>query len=491
MRIGKLPSMPAGLSFDHIQRLSMKDMAQNDDVTYFLKSFKQLESLELDNNKITRLPEVLSHMPKLKRLSLGGNQVKLTEHTLTKLNRLHTLTYLNLNNNPLGATPDVSQMTNLRLLLLRDTGITELPQGLQDRVHIEWMDLSKNKIEELPDWLFQKPRQFTRALNLALNPFTETSKTYLDNYRNNYGIGMGYTADDIVRLSEQTARSLWLTKTAGEEWLTQVRIWEAFRGDTSAEGLLQLLARLGDTADGTKGRADMQRRIWAVLKAAEADGPLCDELLDLAANRINCDDTAAIIFSHLEVAVHVDHVTKGAGGKVTAKPLLELGRRLFRLHRLNEIAHEHAVKVGKLDEVEVNLAYRIGLAKTLDLPGQPQNMLLGLESGVTAADLEKAQHRITSDELSPKWLEFMQQQTFWRDYLKRTFTRKFSLIDESFDPRMSALDEQVDTLPSDDYVSQGRALKLQKEQAQEAEFKRLTQESIRLMDMGLCVMPDM
>jgi hypothetical protein len=56
---------------------------------------------------------------------------------------------------------------------------------------------------------------------------------------------------------------------------------------------------------------------------------------------------------------------------------------------------------------------------------------------------------------------------------------------------MSALDEQADTLPSADYLSQGLALKLQKEQAQEAEFKRLTQESIRLMDLGLCVMPDM
>ncbi len=491
MRIGKLPSMPAGLSFDHIRHLSMKDMAQSDDVTYFLKSFKQLEALELDKNKITRLPEVLSHMPNLKRLGLEGNQVKLTEQTLTKLNRLRTLTNLNLNDNPLGATPDVSQMSNLRLLLLRNTGITELPRGLQSRAHIERMDLSENKISELPEWLFQKPHRFTRALNLGRNTFTETSKTYLDNYRNNYGIGMGYTADDTARLHEQTARSLWLTKTTGEEWLTQVRIWQAFGDDPRAEGLFQLLARLGDTADGTKGRADMQRRIWAVLKAAEADGALCDELLDLAANPINCDDTAAINFSHLEVAVHVDHVTKGAGGKITAKPLLELGRRLFRLHRLNEIAREHALKVRKLDELEVNLAYRIGLAKTLDLPGQPQNMLLGPESGVTAADLEKAQHRIATDELSPQWLEFMQQQTFWRDYLKRTFTRKFSLIDQSFAPQMTALDEKADTLPSADYLSQGLALKLQKEQAQEAEFKRLTQESIRLVDLGLCVMPDM
>ncbi|MBV4485727.1 hypothetical protein HU727_009035 [Pseudomonas sp. SWRI153] len=490
MRIGKLPTLPSGLSFDHIQHLSMKNMAQTDDVAYFLKSFKQLETLELDSNKITRLPEVLSYMPNLKRLSLAGNQLKLTEQTLAKLNRLRTLWYLNLNSNALGATPNVSQMSNLRRLLLRDTGITELPEGLHNCAYIEWMDMRENKITELPDWLFQKPRQFTQALDLGLNPFNETSKTYLDNYRSNYGIGMGYTANDSIRFTEQTARTLWLTRTAGEDWATQVRIWTAFRHDTRAESLLQLLARLGDTADGMKGSADMRRRVWVVLKAAEADGALCDQLLDLAANPIHCDDSAAVNFSHLEVAVHVDRVTKGSGGRVTAKPLLNLGRGLFRLDQLNAIADEHAVRVATSDPLEVNLAYRVGLAKLLDLPGQPQSMLFKTESGVTDADLNSASLRITTAELSPQWLKFMQKQTFWRDYLQRTFTRKFSLIDESFAPRMSALDEQADTLPSADYLSQANALKVDREQAQEAVFKSLTEESIRLMDLGLCAMPD-
>lgn len=490
MRIGKLPALPPGLNFDHVQQLSMKNMAQDDDVAHFLKSFKQLESLELDSNTVTRLPEVLSNMPRLKRLSLAGNQLKLTEQTLAKLNRLRTLWYLNLSNNPLGATPDVSLMSNLRRLLLRDTGLTELPEGLNNCAHIEWIDLRENEIKELPDWLFQKTRRFTEALNLGLNPFNETTKTYLDNYRKNFGIGMGYTADDIPRLNEQTARSLWFTKVDGEDWAEQSRTWAAFRDDTRAEGLFHLLAQLGDTADATKGSADMQRRVWAVLKAAETDETLCDQLLDIAANPNNCTDSAAVNFSHLEVAVEVDRVTQGAGGRVTAKPLLNLGRGLFRLDQLNAIAQEHAVKAAKSDPLEVNLAYRVGLAKVLELPGQPQGMLFNKQSGVTAADLDAARHRITKAELSPQWLKFMQERTFWRDYLKRTFTRKFSMIDESFAPRMSALDEQADTLLSADYVSQANALQLEKEQAQEAVIKRLTEESIRLMDLGFCVMPD-
>lgn len=492
MRVGKLPTLPPELNFEHIQELSMKNMAQDDDVAHFLKSFKQLESLELNNNKITRLPEVVSHMPRLKRLSLEGNRVQLTEQTLAKLNRLSTLQFLNLDKNPLGATPDVSQMTDLRRLLLRDTGITEMPEGLNDLVSIELMDLSENKITELPKWLFQKPRRFTRALKLGLNPLSEISKTYLHNYRKNYGIGMGYSADDHLRVSEQQARALWMSKGDGEARAGQARIWAAFQDDPRADGLFGVLAQLGDSADGQKGSADMQRRVWVVLERAEADAALCDQIFDLTSYRMNCTDTAAMAFSHLEIAVHVDQITKAAGGRVTAGALLKLGRGLFRLEILDQIAAEHVAKHPEADALEVHLAYRVGLAKELKLPGQPTHMAFAEQGGVTAADLEVAKSRVTTAELSPKWLEFMRRQDFWSDYLKRTFTRQFSLIHESVAPRMSALDDQKEKgeLSPADHESQANALMLEKDQAEEALTSRLTDDAIRLADLGLCAMPE-
>ena len=54
--------------------------------------------------------------------------------------------------------------------------------------------------------------------------------------------------------------------------------------------VLNELAQLGDTADGKQGSADMQRRVWAVLKAAEADEPLGRQLLDIAADPLLLDD---------------------------------------------------------------------------------------------------------------------------------------------------------------------------------------------------------
>ncbi|WP_434766337.1 NEL-type E3 ubiquitin ligase domain-containing protein [Pseudomonas triticicola] len=491
MRIGKLPTLPPGGSFDHIQQLSMKNMAQSDDVAHFLKSFKQLESLELDNNSVTRLPEMLSYMPRLQRLSLANNQLRLTEPTLAKLKRMTTLQYLNLNGNPLGATPDVGAMRGLRRLLLRETGLTEMPTGLEKLPCTEWVDLRSNQIKNLPDWLFQKKRWFSQALNLRFNPLSASSATHLENYRNNTGVGMGYLNDDIARLDEQKARSLWMIDSPPAQALERERIWNAFKDDERGEALFHLLSELGDTADATQASADMRARVWAVLEAAQREPVLCDQLLNLAANPINCTDSAAMNFSHLEVAVEVDRVSNVAGGRpVTAKPLLELGKRLFRLKKLDDIALEHVRKHPKADALEVNLAYRTGLAEALDLPGQPRRMQFAEQGGVTTDDLEVARNRITSAELSPQWLKFMQQQGFWTDYLQRTFARKFSPIDALYAPRIDAVFEQADTLPSADYLSQMDAIRLERDQAQQAVIKLLTEESIRLMDLGLCAMPD-
>jgi hypothetical protein len=491
MRVGKLPTLPSGLNFDHVKHLSLKNMDQDDDLVYFLKSFKQVESLELDSNKLTRLPEVLSHLPHLSRLSLAGNQVKLTEHTLAKLGNLRTLHLLNLNGNPLGATLDVSKMLDLCTLSLRETQATELPKGLARLPVLDWVDLRDNNIRDLPDWLFKTSRGFSRAVNLRGNPLSLASSTHLADYRNNVGIGMGYLENDIARLDEQKARALWFKEGAGAEWGRRNRIWTAFKDEPKAEGLFQLLSELGNTADSEKVSHDMHRRVWAVLEAAESDAVLCEQVLNQAANPINCTDSAALNFSHLEVAVEVDKLTNLAGGRIiTARPLLQLGRGLFRLDKLNQIAQDHVGKNPTVDPLEVNLAFRIGLADQLDLPGQPRNMRFSVLAKVSQADLERARNMVDTAELSSEWLRFMLRQPFWCDYLQRTFPRQFASINEVFPDRMNAAYEQAQSLTSADFLSQAEAIRLEREQAEEAVLERLTGDALRLMDLGICVMPE-
>lgn len=142
-----------------------------------------------------------------------------------------------------------------------------------------------------------------------------SSRTHLQDYRNKIGIGMGFLENDIARLNEQQARALWFNEGAGEEWARRDRIWSAFNDDPRAEGLFHLMAELGNTADSQRVNEDMQRRVWEVLEAAESDEALGEQVLSLAANPINCTDSAAVNFSNLEVAVEVSRVKRLAKGE--------------------------------------------------------------------------------------------------------------------------------------------------------------------------------
>ncbi|WP_409316534.1 NEL-type E3 ubiquitin ligase domain-containing protein [Pseudomonas sp. KCJK9016] len=490
MRGGKLPILPAGLTFDHVSYLSLQNMQLENDVVYFLKAFKQVESLSLDSNQLTRLPEVISHMPNLKHLSLENNRIQLTEHTLVTLSRLRTLQSLNLNGNRLGATVDVGKLFDLNHLCLRNTRATELPKGLRFLPNLKRVDLRDNDIRDLPHWLFETSRRFSETINLRNNPISDTSRVHLDSYRKSVGVGMGYLEDDHARLDENLARSIWLTETGGTVGSRHLQTWTAIKDDPMAEGLFRLLAELGNSAESAHVREDMSRRVWNVLEATQSDAELRQQIFDLAANPINCTDTAALNFSHLEVAVQVRRVTRASGGRKPSAPsLIKLARGLFRLEQLDNIAAEHAATRSAPDPLEVALAYRSGLAEAFELPGQPSHMRYAAIAQVTGANLLEAINRVQTAELSPEWLAFLVRQPFWSDYVKGSFVTQFDDARAPFHEEAQALFERSEELSSVDYLSEMNRCAARLEQAESALLERLTEQVLRLVEGSACVMP--
>lgn len=491
MRVADLPVLPADINFDHIKLMSMKNMQLDDTVGSFLGSFPQIESLELDNNQLSELPPVITRLSKLERLCVPDNQIKLTEASLKELADLRSLQTLNLNGNPLGATPDVKKMLDLRYLSLRSTGLTELPVGLSRLPNLDRVDLRNNVIKDLPAWLFEMPKRFTETLNLRHNELLKASADLLKAYRDRIGIGMGYLEDDLARLDEQKARSIWFPEEAGEQWSKREPLWSALKEDKSAEGLFHLLAELGNTAESNKVREDMTQRVWRVLSAAEAKTALREQLLDLAANPINCTDSAASNFSHLEVAVEVDSVVaQAADAKAPTATLLKLGRGLFRLEQLEQIARDHVSRNLSVDPLEVSLAFRTGLADHYDLPGQPRHMRYASLSGVKASDLEAAKTRVDAAEMSSKWMDFIVRQPFWCDYVRRAQSAKFTDIDEIHGEKIQALFDKADILTSAEYLRQLDTVMVAKDRAEMAAFKAFTSEALKAIDQGVCSVPD-
>ncbi|AWM93559.1 hypothetical protein DJ564_23630 [Pseudomonas sp. 31-12] len=483
--VGPLPTLTEQ-DVAHVRSLSIKDMQAGDELVYFLKPFKGLVTLELERNQLTRLPEVLSHMPRLEHLRLDGNQIQLTEHTLRKLADMRNLRTLGLSGNRLGATIDVSKMLDLQTLLLRDTHATELPVGLYRPPYLELVDLKGNQIRELPDWLFQAPRRFARTMNLTNNPVSEASLTKLKAYRDNMGTGMGLLEDETAVLTELRARDLWMPTPLEGNYASRNRAWLALKNEPDSKEFFELLAAVGDTADSRFVREDMTRRVWDVIQAAERDSELRARLLTMAVKG-NCDDAAATIFGNLEVAVELDTLVRQAGNSHDeAARLLSLARRLFRQDYLAKLAEEHVVNAKiKLDPVEVELAYRTGLAEKLNLVGQPRHMRYAALGGVTPGNLNTAINKVLAAELSHELLDDLSSRSFWVEFLRQRHQKQFTDLVAPFHVRMATAFESQATLGVQyRSVVDGIADELNK--AETDLLKRLTEAAMKADEARTC-----
>ncbi|HEF4759273.1 TPA: hypothetical protein SAN82_001687 [Pseudomonas putida] len=482
--VGPLPTLTEQ-DVAHVRSLSIKDMKAGDELAYFLKPFKRLVTLELDRNQLTRLPEVLSHMPDLEHLSLDGNQIQLTGHTLRKLADMRHLRTLGLSGNHLGATIDVSKMLDLQSLFLGNTHTTELPIGLSRPPYLNMVDLRGNQIRELPNWLFQAPRRFTQAINLRFNPISVASRTKLESYRDSTGIGMGLLDDRAEVLSEQRARDLWMPKRVEETYASRDRAWLALKNEPDSTGFFELLAEVGSSADSRIVHEDMTRRVWNVIEATQTDSTLCAQLLSLAI-KANCADDAATIFSNLEVAVDIDRVVRqSANAHDQASRLLKLGRSLFRLDYLSRIARKHAKDNPTLDPVEVELAYRTGLANRLELVGQPLHMRYAALSGVKQSDLDAAYNKVLTAEASPELSTFISGRTFWSDFLRLHHGKQFSDLTAPFYVRMETAADNDPTFGAD-YLAEVSGIAAEQTTAESALLKRLTEAAMKADESKAC-----
>lgn len=438
--VGPLPTLTEQ-DVAHVRHLAVKDMQAGDELASFIKPFKGVVMLELDRNQLTRLPEAISHMPDLEHLSLDGNQIKLTDYTLRKLADMRNLRTLGLKGNRLDATIDVRQMLDLESLFLSDTHATELPVGLARLPNLKMVDLRNNQIRELPDWLFRMRRQFAEAIDLRNNPVSAASLAKVTAYAEGIGVGMGLLENKTTVLTEQKARDLWMPHRAEVNYASRNRTWLALKNEPASEDFFKLLAELGGTADNEYWRADMTQRVWNVIEATRIDGALRDQLLSMA-QKANCADAAATIFSNLEVAVEIDNVVRRAGNvHVKAAELLKLGQRLFRLDYLARVAREKAKADPSVDLVEAELAFRVRLADKLDLIGQPNGMRYETLGKVTEAELNDAARDIFKAESSSELMTYISCRTFWIGFLKEHCARQFSQVALPFQTRMGKADE--------------------------------------------------
>jgi len=159
--------------------------------------------------------------------------------------------------------------------------------------------------------------------------------------------------------------------------------------------------------------------------------------------------------------VMVAQAMRAEGEPAQQSALLELATGLFRLDQVEaqarlDIERRVALEEDRLrsaglaegdaaqrardsvDEIEVSLAYRIGLARVLSLPGQPKTMQFEALGGVNQQQLDNAAASVRWAESTDALVNYISGRDFWVKYLRARHDDEFVQIRQPFDEQMEA-----------------------------------------------------
>ncbi|WP_426108663.1 dermonecrotic toxin domain-containing protein [Pseudomonas sp. TWR1-1-4] len=201
---GELPALQA--NFEHISYLEFNgNQTALNNVDGFLRSFPNIRHLSIANTQLGQLPPSLSAMPRLNTLVLSDCGITLTPDSLNALTAMNRLRTLDLYNNPLGFTPNVERMIDLRNLDLSETGIRAVPTGLLSRASLELAVLSRNQITQLPSALFDLPADTPTTFDFSGNPLSRATLEQVKSYYQRTGL---YWSTDALAIDIQRVNTL-------------------------------------------------------------------------------------------------------------------------------------------------------------------------------------------------------------------------------------------------------------------------------------------
>ncbi|WDY55750.1 dermonecrotic toxin domain-containing protein [Pseudomonas sp. PSKL.D1] len=543
LQVDTLPSLPA--RFDHITSMQLRNLGLTQLPESFFQSFPQLQTLrlaqnpemdfdslfralrftpelqtlELGNNRIGIFSDVmrehLAGLGRLRRLSLRRNDLRLTEADLNTLkqlplealdlenNRIHLnadlashfnglikLQDLRLTNNPLQHGPDLTGLTQLRNLQLRNCYLQDWPQGLTQRMSqpdlkLNNLDLSANPIREVPDLDQVLASPFANALRRTSNrAYWEFNENDLEAATNQRLRAVGAR---IARREMDIEGNRWL-QDASE---ARLQLWEDMFETHEYPHLEWAIRRSGDTLQATANPRGMAQQVWQLLTQASQDQALREHLESVAAEfPATCEDAGADALSTLEVEA-LSYRELAEDSNITPY-LFNFMRKLYRRDRVNYLAEriqlnrlerqsqlqapgetadatnlpaldtldditDEALLAGGVDLIEMRLALRQALAEVLDFPEPSQGMMYRETAQISTTVEFNVEQAVTALDRAPiKRRGWIALQPAWQRLLKQRFTSRFSTLEErwlaGYDYLQYCLDAGSDSVTALDEV---------------------------------------
>ncbi|ENB9662637.1 MULTISPECIES: dermonecrotic toxin domain-containing protein [Pseudomonas] len=537
LEVDALPSLPA--RFDHITTLNIRAigirqipadffqsfpslrtlrLAQSPELDFdglfrALASTPQLEELDLGNNQLGSLTDGmrqhLTGLTRLRRLSLRLNRLQLSEADLQTLAQLpleyidleynhitlsdalaarftglHQLRGLRLTNNPLGQAPDLTGLTRLTNLQLRNCSLHEWPRGLtslmaQADLQLRHLSLSYNPIAEVPDLNQLLTSPFADALRANRDALWDFNENDLDANSNRRLRAAGVEVHSDDQLSD-ISEEFWLVDASPE----QTQLWnELFEGDANRH-LRDVIERVTRSQQAEQDLRGLSNQVWRLLEQAGQDEALRTHLDNVAQDYPpTCGDAGTDAFSALEIEAQVfsqlaqeaerpaylfnffrtlyrREMVNALGERIQLARLARQAR-LLELERLPAQAQparidvpaldsldelsDNALLTGGTDLIEIRLALRQSLAVPLDFPETSQGMLYRREAMISTRVESNVEHAVRQfDQTATERRAWVARQPSWQRYLAQHFASQFATLDERWYQGMQYLDYCLD-----------------------------------------------
>ena len=447
-----LPKLEA--NFDHVTSLSVRSGELRNEHLGFLRSFRRVRYLNLQDNLLTAVPEAINEMSHLTDLSFNENRIELDALAVDRLKKLVQLRSLGLRGNPLKLAPNISRMPQLQVILLNETGLDSWPVGLfsQSRPRSIYLDLRHNPITRIPEVAPGSFRAELLARTLISREPRWISPDNLDTLKS-YIESVGMDPERPYPPRGTLDSSDWWMGMTDRQWQEKQEIWNEVEDEFDSVPFFNEIRKLTQSADFTAGGAyktDLTAKVWRMLEAMAKDSELRVKLFNEAATPTECVDGGTQLFNAMGLQVLIHEAYALGSADLIETRLLELAQGKSRLDELGAIARQRVAArlaagerfrrldgqgnvTGTIDEVEVHLAYMTDLAQRLDLPWQARGMQFRKIAGVSKEMIEAAFRRIVALEEGDLLTDRILEQPLWNTWLESSSAKELDSLKRQID----------------------------------------------------------
>ncbi|WP_066016696.1 NEL-type E3 ubiquitin ligase domain-containing protein [Endozoicomonas atrinae] len=300
------------------------------------------------------------------------------------------------------------------------TGLTALPEHLSVGGYLDLGDCTG--LTALPNWittLGMTTEGNIRDVNLEN---TGLSDTLIDRLREVETPDMHFYFSRSAGQPEQQFSNVvegltfWRQLTSADSEIPELNL----RHDQATD-LVRYLGRLTNTADyqNQATRPVLAQRVMAVTALLTGSDGIKDEAMDHIHHALtSCEDRIILALDDLETLQLLDSAEKKAFAG-NADELRELGLQMMRLDEVKRIARDHMKTLRWVDEIEVELAFQIGVRQQLALPGSTQHMIFRGCANVSDQDIANAVNQVNTHCSDDNLQAYLAQWDPWQKYLRQ------------------------------------------------------------------------